>query len=143
MIQQLAITPYFWLALGILSAFVFIRLAQAIGKNEQAPNEHTIYAIGLVTAALLYVGFASFNGGTGHWIGVELVGLALYGGVAIAGKHTPWWLVLGWAAHPLWDIGLHVFSTGSTFVPQPYALWCTGFDVLIAIYIAGTQLKAS
>lgn len=136
-------TDSLWLSLGVILAFVFICLAKASHKNEHAPNEHTFYAIGLVTAALIYVGFASFNGGNGQWIGIELTGLALYGGAAIAAKQSPWWLVLGWAAHPFWDLGIHVFGSGSTFVPQAYALWCIGFDLLIAIHIAGTQLTAS
>lgn len=48
--------------------------------------------------------------------------------------------MLGWLAHPLWDVGLHLIAQGRDFTPSVYAIACLSFDLLVAAYIATTQL---
>jgi hypothetical protein len=92
------------------------------------------FAIGLVVTALIYVGLAIFKG-SGRWILIELAGVAIFAVFAWLGlRKSGWMLALGWALHPLWDAGLHDYST--QFVPHWYIGGCIGFDLLVAIYIA-------
>ena len=113
--------------LAILTIFIFRMMA---GKRE-----HANYAIALIIAALIYVGFSLFADDP-RWISLELVGLAIYFIFALLGlKYSPWFLAIGWAAHIVWDIGLHT-STAISFVPEWYPLLCVAYDVVMASYIA-------
>ena len=53
-----------------------------------------------------------------------------------------WWIVAGWALHPLWDVGLHFLGPGRSFAPETYTIACLGFDLLVAAYIAITYAVA-
>lgn len=67
----------------------------------------------------------------------ELVGVAIFGGMALLGlRGSLWWLVAAWALHPLWDIGLHYLVPGRSFAPETYTIACLSFDLLVAAYIA-------
>ena len=104
---------------------VVVRLSRSYARS---------FAIGLVVTALIYVGLAIFNGAR-TWIPIELAGVAVFAGFAWVGlKKSGWSLAAGWALHPLWDAGLHDYST--QFVPHWYIGGCIGFDLLVAIYIA-------
>lgn len=119
-----------WLPAGIILAFVFIFLARAFDQRK-------VFAIGLVVAAFIYVGFAVSGGASAGWIVVEVLGVALYGFAAWLGlRVSPWWLVIGWGAHPVWDVGLHLVGTGREFAPGWYAIICISFDTVVALYIA-------
>ena len=118
-----------WLFAGLVLGACFIALARTFGERR-------IFAVGLIVAALIYLGFAVFGHADPRWIGTEVLGVALYGTVAWLGlRHTAWWLVVGWAAHPIWDIALHLVGS-STYAPSWYAILCISFDVLVALYIA-------
>jgi hypothetical protein len=68
---------------------------------------------------------------------VELVQVIVFGTMALLGlRDSPWWLVAGWALHPIWDVGLHYWGPGSAFASEPYAIACVSFDWVVAIYIA-------
>jgi hypothetical protein len=129
-------TVYF--LLGLLVGFLYIDYARKRGRRR----EHRIYAVGLVMAALVYVGFA-VAALDGAWLLVEVAGLVAYTSFAVLGlRHSPWWLALGWAAHPAWDVFLHLSGPVSGIVPAPgivpawYAVACISFDTLVAGYIA-------
>src|ERR1044072_3628127 len=65
------------------------------------------FAIGLVVTALIYVGLAIFNSAI-MWMPVELAGVAIFAAFAWLGlRKSGWWLVGGWAVHPVWGAGLH------------------------------------
>jgi hypothetical protein len=49
-------------------------------------------------------------------------------------KKSGWLSAAGWALHPLWDAGLHGYST--PFVPHWYIGGGIGFDLVVAAYVA-------
>ena len=103
-------------------------------------RERTNYAIALIIAALIYVGFSLFADDS-RWILIELVGVAIYLVFAILGlRYSAWFLALGWVAHIVWDMGLHT-SPAILFVPKWYPLLCVAYDVVIAGYIAFRNLR--
>jgi hypothetical protein len=68
---------------------------------------------------------------------VEVVGVAIFGVMALLGLgRSLWWIVAGWALHPLWDVGLHYVAPGRSFAPESYTIACLSFDLLVAAYIA-------
>lgn len=124
--------PSFWLIAGAVFGGLFVLIAYAIPT-------HTLRILfrGLVVAALAYVIFSVHGPASSGWIGLELLGLAIYGGMAFLGlRRSQWWLVAGWALHPVWDIALHYLGAGSAFAPAPYALACLTWDPIVAAYIA-------
>lgn len=122
--------------IGVVLALALILLARRSGKYAK---EKRIYAIGLVVAALVYVGLGFFSDSTG-WKVIELIGVPVYALFAWLGlKKSGWFLALGWALHVFWDAGLH--GTSTPFVPSWYIGLCLGFDVLVAGYVAVRELK--
>lgn len=77
------------------------------------------------------------RGGGGHpaWLWVELLGLPLYAGLAVAGlRRSPWFLVAGIAAHGLaWD-AWHYLNTA--YIPVWYVTGCLLVDVGLGLYLA-------
>jgi hypothetical protein len=106
-----------------------------------------LLAVGLVIAALDYVGFAALAQAHAGWLGAELLGVAIYGAVALRGvRHSAWWLVAGWALHPVWDVALHYAGPGRAFAPEWYTVSCLTWDLATAAILAvailvGTQLS--
>ena len=69
------------------------------------------------------------------WLGIELVGLVLFAGLAALGLfRSAWFLALGIAAHGLfWDL----WHYGRTeFIPDWYTIGCLMVDVGIGVYAA-------
>ncbi|MFN8442190.1 MAG: DUF6010 family protein [Caldilineaceae bacterium] len=119
-----------YLLLGVVLALLYIWLARRAPLIGEMAN----YTIGLIVAALIYVGFA-VRGGTNEWLWLEILGVVIYGGVALLGlRGSPLLIALGWGAHPLWDAVLHPLQT-TDFVPYWYAWACIGFDLMLAGYI--------
>ena len=124
------------IVIGIFLAIGFILLVR---RSRSYTREKRSFAIGLVVTALIYVGLALFNDAR-QWIPTELAGVAIYAVFAWLGlKKSGWFLVAGWALHPLWDAGLHDYST--QFVPHWYIGGCIGFDLLVAGYIGIREAK--
>lgn len=116
--------------IGALCCLVFILVARQAGLKREA----IIYAVALVVAASIYGGFAALAGAL-TWLAIEVGGLVLFSLVSLLGLRTSmWFLVLGWAAHTVWDVFLHkVVNVG--FVPEWYPGMCLGFDLVLAGYI--------
>ncbi|MCG8412901.1 MAG: hypothetical protein MI746_01670 [Pseudomonadales bacterium] len=90
---------------------------------------------GLFIAAVIYIGFAWFNG-NGNWLVVELIGVAVYGlAVWLALRYSILWLAAGWVFHPVWDVCVHWLGPGTHIVPAWYAIACLSFDLAVAIFI--------
>ncbi|HRW07099.1 MAG TPA: hypothetical protein P5121_18475 [Caldilineaceae bacterium] len=120
-----------WLLIGILLATFFLWVARSRGLQR----EPMILALGLIVAAIIYVGFALVWGNT-QWVAIEIGGLLLYTVfVLLAQRHNLVWLAVGWAVHPLWDIGLHWLGQGHTVAPEWYIFACLSFDLVVAGYM--------
>ena len=90
---------------------------------------------GLVVAAFLYLIFAFVWGDT-QWLIIEALGILLYVPFYyLAVKYSPYFLVVGWLLHSMWDIALHYNGPGYHIAPKWYAIACISFDVLVAIYL--------
>jgi hypothetical protein len=97
---------------------------------------------GPLIAALIYVGFATASSAYVPWLVLETLGVGFYGALAWLGlRYSPWWLALGWATHPAWDVGLHLVGDGSAFTPAWYSVACVSFDLLVAVYLAAQVWK--
>jgi hypothetical protein len=120
---------------GTVLALVLIGLTWALSRVLAEVWIRILLTVVLVVAAVVYVFFAA-DAGAG-WIAGELVGVLAYGGLAALGvRGSRWWLVAGWAAHPVWDIALHYVGPGHAFAPDTYTIPCLSFDLLVAVYIA-------
>lgn len=119
------------LLLGLVLGALFIVIARLKPRAERL-----VLAVGLVVATFFYLGSAAVGRAPASWLGIELLGVAAFGLVAWLGmRGSAWWLVAGWALHPVWDVGLHLVGAGSTFAPAWYAVNCISFDLLVAAYV--------
>jgi hypothetical protein len=115
---------------GALACVLLILVSRALGRK----GELRLYALSLIVAALIYVGFTT-RGASSVWLVVELAGLVSFTFLAWLGlRISPWALALGWALHAAWDAFLHKLSD-APFVPGWYPLVCLSFDLVLALYI--------
>jgi hypothetical protein len=99
--------------------------------------ERRVLALGLLVAALIYVGLAVASQSDSRALILEASGVAIFGVLAWLGlRSSLWWLAAGWLAHVAWDVGLH-FDQRQVFVPAWYPLLCVGFDLVVAGYLLG------
>ena len=113
---------------GALLGVAFLFGARWAGRRER----HW-YAFGLIVAAVIYVGFALVGAAPLRWTAIELAGVVPYAVFAWLGlRYSAWWLAVGWAAHPAWDVGVHLITGTPVFVPAWYPTVCIGFDLLVA-----------
>jgi hypothetical protein len=125
--------------LPILAGAMLGALLALYARTQQGAGEMRLWALGLLVAAVIYVGLA-LAAGNPRWLMVELVGVAVFGTVAWFGLHSAAWLAVGWLAHVGWDVGLHLDR------PQPvvrhwYPLLCVGFDLLVAGVLVSAALS--
>ena len=126
-----------WLFFGFCAGGLFIRYA-----HLHPSDTRRILATALVVAAVIYVAFALLAANVSRWLVVELVGVAMYGGLAVLGvKRSVWWLASAWALHPVWDIAIHYLGSGASFAPQWYVIACVSFDLLVAAYAAHIAVR--
>ncbi|HEX6434045.1 MAG TPA: DUF6010 family protein [Gemmatimonadales bacterium] len=106
----------------------------AIFARARKGAELRLLAIGLVVAALIYVGLALAGRGR-DWLAIEMVGLVLFSCLAWLGlRSSRWWLAVGWLAHVGWDVGLHL-DRAQAVVAAWYPLLCVGFDLVVAGFL--------
>lgn len=120
-------------AIGVALASGFVAW-----MGRRAPEgELRAYAVGLVVAAAIYVGFAVRGLGEPVWLVVEGGGVVLFALVSrvaltrSSGRRVAGWLAAGWLVHVAWDLALHG-DGGPAFVPDWYPLLCAGFDPVVA-----------
>lgn len=122
---------------GAVQALVLVAVAFLLSRFTSDIVGRSLLAVFLIVAAGLYIVFAVRAGEGAYWVVGELVGLGVYGAMAVRGlRGSPWWLAAGWALHPLWDVGLHYFGPGGSFAPVGYTITCVSFDLLVAAYVA-------
>lgn len=96
-------------------------------------DELRVLATALFVAALVYVALAVAGGATAWWLSLEAAGVLVFGAAAWVGlRHWPVVLAIAWAAHVLWDVGLHLDGAGAGFTPPWYPLVCASFDLVVA-----------
>jgi uncharacterized protein DUF6010 len=123
----------------VIGLFLGIGFLLLVRRSRSYTKEKRAIAIGLIVVALIYLGFGLFSGSL-RWLLIELAGVPIYAVFAWLGlKRSGWFLAAGWALHPLWDAGLHDYST--QFVPHWYIAGCIGFDLLVAGYAGFREVK--
>lgn len=102
--------------------------------------ERAWIALFLAGMPVVYIARCVAHRAGGAWLAVEIAGLLLFAGLAVAGwRHAPWLLAAGVAAHGIaWD-AWHL--AGSPYMPRWYAIGCLLVDVGVAGYVA-TRLGA-
>ena len=121
---------------GAIGGSVWMAAALAFARIRRGAVGRWLLALLLLVAALFYVYFALREGAADFWIAGELLGVAIFGVMALRGlRGSPWWLAAGWALHPVWDIGLHYVGPGK-FAPAAYPIACVTFDLVGAGYLA-------
>lgn len=126
--------------LPILGGAALGALFAVLAANRGAAGERRLLALGLVVAALIYVGLAMPSADS-HWLAVEAIGVIMFGGLAWVGSRAAGWLALGWAAHVAWDVGLHL-DRAQPVVGGWYPLACVGFDLVIAGFVLHAAVQA-
>lgn len=117
---------------GLVSSSLLLVVAFALRRYTKV-----ILALVLIVAALAYILFAYRTDQEPFWLLIELLGVGIYGTMGLLGmRRSPWWLVTGWALHPVWDIALHFFGPGHTFAPVTYTITCLSYDLWVATVIA-------
>jgi hypothetical protein len=149
-------------------AFAVPYLYGARNMSSEAATRHVL-GIGLVSAALVHVGFALVWGATAttttevsssllmilfgdvkqqqqQVLLLELAGVVLYGiwyPISIQADNNTW-LALGWVLHPLWGLMLHYWgkhSAAAHIAPEWYVWCCVSFDIIVAGYILVVQIQ--
>lgn len=121
-------------------SYLLLGIAAACGlliyiRKFSVRKKYHLLALGLFIVSAIYVVFAltTFNE---IWIVVEVVGLLLFLlFIWMAFHYSMWFVVMGWVAHIVWDVGVHPEEI-APYVPYWYAWICVGFDGVIAVYMA-------
>ena len=120
------------IVLGAMLGGMFVLAAQTWSRSGRP-----VLAIGLVVAALIYLGLGLVAGGDSRRLQLEAGGVAIFGFLAWLGfRRSLWWLAAGWLAHVAWDVGLHLDRSPGV-VPAWYPLLCVGFDLVVVGYLLG------
>jgi hypothetical protein len=124
------VTPPDQAIYGFLLTLVALGLFRALGRVR---SERIWLAVLLALMPVVYIRSGLAQDPPAN-LTIELVGLALFVGLAIGGiLQSPWLLVLGLLAHGLaWDI----WHLDGAVVPRWYALACVAVDIGLAAYAA-------
>ncbi|MEO0473428.1 MAG: hypothetical protein AAF206_27700 [Bacteroidota bacterium] len=128
------LSAFLGLGFGIVGV-VLVRTFLSHPKQEMA-----FWRSGLVIVAAIYLAFWLLGNRSGNeglsWLGIESLGMVIYGLMAWASKRiTVWLLPIGWLLHGLWDLLLHA-GGHPAFVPNWYPAICLGFDVCLFVYLS-------
>jgi hypothetical protein len=122
---------------GVVLALVLVVVVHLLARVVPTVVVRALLAAVLVIAAGVHIAFAVAAGAGAAWTLAEIAGVAVYGTLAALGvRGSYWWLVAGWAAHPVWDVALHDVGPGHAFALDTYTIPCLSFDLLVAVYIA-------
>lgn len=120
--------PNRWAVLGCL-AVVGHLLFRGWRRPGIEPHRRSLLVL-LTALPVVYLADWVRFGGSGAWLAVEIVGAALFWGLAwLAVQKGPRFLAVGIGAHAGWDL-MH-FGT-STYVPDWYILACIIIDITVA-----------
>lgn len=96
------------------------------------------FGLGLVTAAVIYVGFALWWPHDDGWLVIEAAGIVLYSSFYLLALYLDnlYILAVGWLLHPVWDCFHMAGTEGAKHTPEWYVYACIGFDIIMAVVIA-------
>jgi hypothetical protein len=125
--------PAFQAAAGNILAGAAITAIRFSGRRG-SDAERLLLAVFLAAMPLIYLS-SWFLAPQPGWLAGELVGVVIFGTLAVLGwRGSIWWLALGIAAHGLfWDLWHY---DRATFIPNWYALGCLITDVSLGVYVA-------
>jgi hypothetical protein len=119
---------------AVLSAAVG-GLATCVGLDR----DRGFYPVVLIVIASYYGLFAVMGGGSA--LLPELLGVALFAALAIAGFRKSLWIVVAaLAAHGLFDV-VHPHVVENPGVPAWWPAFCLGYDLIAAAYLAALLLS--
>ena len=122
---------------GAIGALLLVAIAFLLSRFTKDIVGRAFLVILLFTATGAYFGFVVMSGVGPIWLLVELLHIIVFGAMALLGlRGSPYWLAIGWALHPVWDVGLHFIGPGNSFAPFTYTIACVSFDLVVALYIA-------
>jgi hypothetical protein len=125
----------------ILAGAILGALFAVAARRLGGEGELRVSALGLALAALIYLGLA-LPSAAGRWLVVETAGVAIFGGIAWLGLRRPGWLALGWTAHMVWDVALHL-ERAQPVVGAWYPLACVGFDLIVAGFLLNAAVPSA
>jgi hypothetical protein len=102
-------------------------------RRWSGEGELHVFGLGLLVAALIYVGLA-LPTADGRWLALEAGGVPIFGGAAWLGLRRPAALAIGWMAHVVWDVGLHL-GRAQPVVGSWYPIACIGFDLVVGGFL--------
>lgn len=135
--QVLPLLPALYVVVAVLRRrgatwpVLVVSFALLVLLQLQTVVQPTIAILALATAVAVVGGLR----GTGRaGVGLQLAGLALFGGLALVGLAVApevgrYVLAAGWLGHGVWDL---VHLRRDAVVSRSYAEWCGVLDVLIA-----------
>ena len=140
------------MAFGVLGLVLGAAYAAAVVRF--APGAVRAFALGLAIAAAVYPAFAIIGGATWPWLVIELLGVVVFGALALpalrgGGGTAAVMVALGWALHPLWDVLLHASAVGALpdapgagHVPSWYPPACATFDWVVALVVGALAYRS-
>jgi hypothetical protein len=121
--------------LSILAGVVLALGTVFLTRKLRPATAPQVFAIGLVATAFVYVALALAGRAGARWIGVELIGVALWRRcmarlptMAVAPR-------VGMGGARRLGPGVHLRGAGAAFTPAWYPWLCLGFDLPIAIAV--------
>jgi hypothetical protein len=125
--------PVYLAVVASILTTVWITILRLRGRRGSKLERWTL-ALFLAGMPVVYV-WSWLRAPQAGWLGIELVGLVLFAGLAALGLlRSFWFLAAGIAAHGLfWDLG-HYGRT--TFIPDWYTIGCLIVDIGIGVYAA-------
>lgn len=126
------------LLVGIILAIIVAVFARVVGFDR----DKAFYPTVLIVVGSFYVLFAVMAGG-GPGLVPELIGFAVFAGLAVLGFRTSLWVVAaGLAAHGIFDFVRYNWAPGPG-APEWWPGFCGGYDVAAAIALAAILIQAS
>lgn len=123
--------PSYWGVLGYLALFLLLLARQGSGRKLRPSSRRSLRLL-LVGLPLVYVANRIRFGGTPTDLAIELAGLGIWTGLALAARRSDLVLWTGIAAHAVWD-GLH-FGRGG-YIPDWYVTACVAVDIGTAAFV--------
>jgi len=126
-------------SIGLMAASGLILVVRKILSPKA---EQIFYAMFLIMIAAFYLAFTAYFGVVTAWR-LETIAVVAFVVVALLGARLPFFLIIGYSLHGIWDllheIQLHgaysAFEPGRmTAIPLAYGVFCAVFDFYVAAY---------